>query len=160
MTSLRSHDALQPRSILGAYNFHVQIDSPAASSSTNVAPAHFLVQRTSGRAHKYGSTDVLACAKHCNFVRASQGTLEKFSVCETTLSMQPGGKTTARGSTLLSVRLHLSCNGVCVGCHFGPNSSQSCARGTWLGPMQVHVLIDEACNRGALDGNMHICKDR
>jgi len=27
--------------------------------------------------------------------------------------------------------------------HFGPNSSQSCARATWLGPARLHVVIDD-----------------
>jgi len=56
--------------------------------------------------------------------------------------MQPGWKTTAHASTLPSVHLYFSCTGVLVGCHFGPNSSQSCARATWLGPARLHVLIE------------------
>ena len=57
--------------------------------------------------------------------------------------MQPVWKETARASTLLSVNLFLSCTGVFVGSHVGPNSSQSCARATWLGPARLHVLIDD-----------------
>ena len=48
--------------------------------------------------------------------------------------------------------LFLSCTGVFVGSHVGPNSSQSCARATWLGPARLHVLIDDQIESKALPG--------
>ena len=92
-------------------------------------------------AHTRRSTDVPACAKHCNLVRASQGTLGKFSVCEMTFD-----------ATWLED--HCTCQHIaCCPCvlllywcfrtlPFWLKLFAELCMATWRGPARLHVLIE------------------